>query len=218
MILGEVEYGAPENGARYWRVPLVRGDSLVLDLSNAGLSGRDRPIRFCLLAPNVTDSSLRRSACAWERTLERGEKYRLRFSAPSRGSWTLGAVSSTCSTFQSCAAGNGSQPFVYEFTVHVRHFTRTTLRGPGAVRPGARLTFTGVVAGATSGRVEMQTAASGGPWKPRGAATIRRNGAFRWSTRAPSTAGSHRVRAVYRGDDSHLPSQTIHAYRVAGGG
>jgi hypothetical protein len=216
VILGEVEYGAPENGARFWRIPLVRGDSLTLDLSNGGLSGRDRAIRYCLLAPVVRDATLGRSECAWQRTLRRGERYQLRFSVPMSGSWTLGAVSSTCATFQACATAASSLPFVYEFTASVRHFTSTKLRGPRVARPGARIAFSGSVTRADGGKVQIQTAPRGGRWKSVAAVAIKRNGTFTWSTRAASTAGDYQVRAAYPGDVGHLPSSVTHSYRVAG--
>jgi hypothetical protein len=216
VILGEVEYGAPENGARFWRIPLVRRDSLTLDLSNGGLSGRDRAIRYCLLAPVVRDATLGRSECAWQRTLRRGEKYQLRFSATASGSWTLGAVSSTCSTFQACATAASSFPFVYEFTASVRLSTRTTLRGPRVASPRARVTFTGAVNGANGGKVQIQTAPSAQRWRSVATVAIKRNGTFAWSTRAPSNPGDYQVRAVYAGDNGHLSSFAVYLYRVAG--
>lgn len=211
-----MEYGAPENGARFWRIPLVQGDSLTLDLSNGGLSGRDRPIRYCLLAPTVRDATLRRSECVWQRTLRRGEEYLLRFSARSSGRWILGAVAGTCSTFQACATAGGTFPFVYEFTASIRHFTRIALRGPRVASPRARLTFTGAVTGASGGRVEIQTAPKGGRWMSVAAVAIKRYGTFGWSTRAPSKPGGYQFRVLYPGDDSHLPSSAVHSYRVAG--
>lgn len=210
MILGESEFGAPENGARFWRIPLRQGDALTLELSNGGLSGRDRAIRFCLLAPNVNDSTLRRSQCAGQTTLKRGENGKLRFSASSGGMWTLGAVSSTCPTFQACAAGGSTHPIVYTFTAYVRLFTRTTLAGPRTANPRSRIAFTGAVPGVTSGKVEVQTSPSGG----RATIAIKRNGSFKWSTRAPSKPGDYQVRAIYAGDETHLPSRAIHSYRV----
>jgi hypothetical protein len=216
VVLGEVEYGAPENGARFWRIPLLRRDSLVLDVSNEGLSSRDGPIRYCLLAPKVNDDTLVRSACAWQRTLARGERYRLRFSADSTGSWTLGAVAGSCPTFQRCVTAVGRQPFVYEFTASVRHFTRTTLVGPRVVRPRARLRLTGAVTGANGGEVQIQSALAGGSWRSAAVVALGRSGKFTWSTRASSEPGAARVRAVYRGDGSHLPSSATHSYRIAG--
>jgi hypothetical protein len=217
VILGEAEYGAPENGARFWRIPLLQRDSLTIDLSNGGLSGRDRPIRFCLLAPGVNDVTLRRSQCVWQTTLRRGAKEQVRFSARSSGRWTLGAVSSTCSTFQSCATGSSTFPFVYEFVAYVRHFTRTRLVGPRTANPRSRIAFTGSVPGATSGNVEIETSPDGGRWTSVATARIKANGSFAWSTRAASKPGRYRVRASYPGDDSHLPSHAIHSYRVVGG-
>jgi hypothetical protein len=216
VVLGEVEYGAPENGARFWRIPLLRRDSLTLDMSNEGLSSRDRSIRYCLLAPKVNDDTLARSACAWQRTLARGERYRLRFSADAAGSWTLGAVAGSCPTFQQCATAGGRQPFVYQFTASVRHFTRTTLAGPRVVRPRARLRLTGAVTGTNGGEVQIQIAQRGGGWRSAAVVALGRNGRFGWSTRASSERGDARVRAMYRGDGSHLPSSATHSYRVAG--
>ena len=216
VILGEVEYGAPEHGARFWRISLARGDSLSLDLSNGGLSGRDRAIRYCLLVPVVRDATLGRSECAWQQTLRRGEKYQLRFSVPASGSWTFGAVSSTCPTFQACATVGDTFPFVYEFTASVRHFTRTTLRGPRVASPRARVTFTGAVTGANGGRVQMQTAPSAQRWRSVATVAIKRNGTFTWSTRAPAKPGDYEVRAVYAGDKGHVSSFAVYVYRVAG--
>lgn len=216
VMLGEAEFGAPVNGARYWRIPLRSRDALTLELRNAALWDLDRPIRYCLLAPRVNDANLARSSCAAQRTVGRGETYRLRFGATSGGSWTLGAVSSTCSTFQRCATGDDTHSFVYEFTASVRHSTRTILRGPRTARPGARVTLTGSVDGASSGDVEIQTAPRGGRWTSVADVGIKRNGTFGWSTRAPAKPGGYQVRAVYPGDDSHLPSRGVHSYRVAG--
>jgi hypothetical protein len=214
LVLGEVEYGAPASGARFWRIPLLQRDSLTLDLGNGGLSGQDRPIRYCLLAPTVRDATLARSECAWQTTVRRGERYRLRFSAPSSGSWTLGAVSNTCSTFQACATVGWADtfPFVHEFTASVRHFTKIALRGPQVARPGAKLTFAGTVTGADGGKVQIQTAPSGA----RATVAIKRNGTFTWSTRAASRPGTYRVRAVYAGDAGHLPSNTVVSFLVTG--
>lgn len=207
--LGEAEFGAPVSGARYWRIPLRARDALTLELRNGALWDLDRPIRYCLLAPSVNDANLRRSACAAQRTLRRGETYRLRFTADSGGRWTLGAVSSTCPTFQRCATGGETFSFVYEFNTQVRHFTRTSLRGPGAARPGARIRFTGTVSGAEDGVVEIRVA-GGRPLLVR----LGRNGTFAWATRAPLQPGEYRVRALYRGDDVHLASSAFISYRV----
>lgn len=216
VILGEAEFGAPLNGARFWRIPLLRGDLLTMDLSNAGKSSLDRAARFCLLAPNVNDSRLQRSECVLVRTLKRGQKQRLQFVARSAGRWTLGAVSGTCATFQSCATGSTTQPFIYEFTAYVRHFTRTRLDGPRTARARARIGFTGTVSGVDGGTVELQLALGGG-WKSAATVAIKANGSFAWSIRAAARPGSYRVRATYPGDDSHLPSGAIHSYRVVGG-
>lgn len=205
IVVGEEEFGSPVNGARFWRIPLGQRDLLHLHVANKALWERDLPIRFCLLAPSVTDANLARSRCAWQRTVARQADYRLRFTADAGGGWTLGAVSSTCATFQRCATGGATLPFTYEFTVRVRVFTRITLRGPRLARPGARIRFTGTVSGAEGGTVAL------------GGATVRlaRNGAFAWSTRAPSAPGDYRVRVVYRGDATHLGSEAALTYRVA---
>lgn len=210
VVLGESEFGAPVTGARYWRIPLGLRDALTLDLRNKALSGYDRPIRFCLLAPRVNDANLARSSCVSERTLRRGETYRLRFSASSGGSWTLGAVSGACSSFQGCATASQTSAFIYEFTARVQRFTRTTLRGPRVVRPGARVGFAGVVTGADGGRIELRVVGS-----PPALVRLSRSGGFAWTTRAPSEPGAYRVRAAYRGDGAHLPSAAALSFRVA---
>jgi hypothetical protein len=209
VVLGEAEFGAPVNGARYWRIPLRPRDALTLELRNGALWDLDRPIRYCLLAPNVNDANLARSACAAQRTVRRGESYRLRFSAAAGGDWTLGAVSSTCSTFQRCATDGDTFSFVYEFTAHVQRFTRITLRGPSVVRPGAQISFAGTVSGVEGGAVEVR--AAGGK---RQVVRLARNGTFAWSARAPSQPGRYRVRALYRGDAAHLASSAVVSYRV----
>ena len=178
----------------FWRVPLGSGDQLVVDFG----STNGNTVYLHVLPPSVTDYTLGQARCLAED--ETDSKSELRFTAGASGRYTLVV-----------AALN--DPFAYEMTVHVRHYTHTTITGPSVVRAHAQVTVKGRVSGISAGKVAIQSRIKR-RWKTLTLTSVKSNGRFSYKTHV-GAPGRYRGRVVYFGDASHLPSSAVFSVRVA---
>ena len=97
----------------------------------------------------------------------------------------------------------------------VKRVTHTTLTGPMLANDDYHVTYTVKVAGATSGRIELDLSSLKHPaWKAFARVPLGRQGSVSYTTRTITAPGTYRVRAVYFGDASHLPSSATVSWEV----
>src|SRR5215467_6674259 len=112
-----------------------------------------------------------------------------------------GAGLAVCATAQPAAA--------------VKRVTHTTLTGPTLADDDYHVTYTARVAGATSGRIELEVSSLKRPaWKVFARAPLGPKGIVSYTTRIITAPGTYRVRAVYLGDAKHLPSSATVSWEV----
>ena len=92
----------------------------------------------------------------------------------------------------------------YTLTARVVHYTTAKLVAPRTVHSRSRITFTGKITGADSGRVLIELRV-GRSWVKVAAVSVKKNGTFRVLT-SSGAPGKYRYRAVYSGNARHLPS------------
>lgn len=193
VVDGTTDAGNDEGLARlFWRIPLAASDQLRIDYGST--NGND--VRVYLYGPNVTDYTFRNT-----NTLTAAQTYtkdEMKYVAPTAGRYTL-------------MVWNYDQ-LAYEIEAFVRHHTITALSLPSLVNANASLPIRGSVTGASGGRILVRL---NGPrrFKRKAVVPISSTGAFSWTTRV-GRSGVYRVRAIYYGDDEHLPSTASRAVRV----
>jgi hypothetical protein len=96
-----------------------------------------------------------------------------------------------------------------------KRVTHTALTGPTLAGDDYHVTFRVKVAGATSGRIELDLSSLKQPgWKLYARVPLGPNGIVSYTTRTITTPGTYRVRAVYLGDATHLPSSATVSWEV----
>ena len=97
----------------------------------------------------------------------------------------------------------------------VKRVTHTTLTGPMLANDDYHVTYTVKVAGARSGRIELDLRSLKHPaWKAFARVRLGSSGGISYTTRTITAPGTYRVRAVYLGDASHLPSSAAVSWEV----
>jgi len=93
--------------------------------------------------------------------------------------------------------------------------THTTLTGPTLADDDYHVTYTVKVAGATGGRVELDLSSLKRPaWKVLARAPLGPDGSVSYTARTTMVRGTYRVRALYLGDATHLPSSATVSWEV----
>jgi len=96
-----------------------------------------------------------------------------------------------------------------------KHTTRTTLTGPTLANDDYHVTYTVKVAGATTGLIELDLSNVKHPaWKLFARARLGPNGIVSYTAKTITAAGTYRMRAVYLGDATHLPSSATVSWEV----
>jgi len=101
----------------------------------------------------------------------------------------------------------------YVVTALVRRATQITVQAPRRVHAGTWFICRGRVAGATTGKVELQ-ARQLGRWHPLATPRLHANGSFAARARLPKPSQRTTLRVLYAGDAGHLPSSTTLTIRV----
>jgi hypothetical protein len=97
----------------------------------------------------------------------------------------------------------------------VKRVTHTTLTGPTFANDDYHVTYTVKVAGATSGRIELDLSSLKRPaWKAFARVPLGPSGTVSYTTRNITASGTYRVRAAYFGDATHLPSSATVSWEV----
>jgi hypothetical protein len=182
----------------YWKVAVLPSDTITIDYSSTD----QQEVSLCLFQPSVTDYTVSDSECAAQD--ETSDKHELKFVFPSGGNWTLNVSTGGC-----C-----SNTMAYEMTAYIRHFTHTMVSAPALVNHDHFVTYTGVVSGVTSGKVELLAKVPFvAGWKPIAIAKIGAGGKFTAKVKAVGP-GTYKVKAVYAGDSSHLASTAITSFKA----
>ena len=182
--------------AEFWRIDLQASDHLAIDYG----STNQEAVNLCVLAPTVTDYTLRNAQCLDEDSTS--AKAELTYVAPASGRYTL----QVRSAYQTDLA--------YQATVFVRHLTHATIAAPRVVRAKSIVFVTGSVTGGVSGTVELRSRSiKQHAWRTFSVIKLGANGAFRSSVR-PGATGTWRIQVFYPGDDQHLPSSAIVSFKV----
>jgi hypothetical protein len=197
----EVQGGNPGNGCsdgEFWRVTLVRGDHAKLDFSS--LNGAT--VVLNLYAPSVTDYTFSGDGgyITNAGTGSRG-KGELLYTAPAPGRYTIYFRTASC----------GPQ-LAYTLIGYVQHYTAVTLAAPRVARAHSPVLLKGKVSGISAGKVAIQAVIKK-RWKTLGLVRVLSNGSFSYPTRV-GPAGTYRVRVVFFGDATHLPSKAARVIRV----
>jgi hypothetical protein len=97
----------------------------------------------------------------------------------------------------------------------VKRVTRTTLTGPTLANDDYHVTYTVKVAGTTRGRIELDLSSLKRPaWKVLARVSLGPGGVVSYTTRTITVSGTYRLRAVYLGDATHLPSSATVSWEV----
>jgi hypothetical protein len=105
-----------------------------------------------------------------------------------------------------CAAAQGAA---------AKRVTHTTISGPTLANDDYHVTYTVKVAGATTGRIELDLSSLKHPaWKLFAREPLGPGGTVSYTTRTITTSGTYRMRAVYLGDATHLPSSATVSWEV----
>ena len=120
--------------------------------------------------------------------------------APTAGRYTVRLQNRFCCTAYS-----------YILTGYVQHYTHATLTGPRVVRAHGFVTLRGAIIGLSSG-ITIQSRTKTG-WKTLTLMPVKAGGRFVFKTRV-GTPGTYRVRAVFFGDASHLPTSAVYSFKV----
>ncbi len=184
-----------------WRVSMNAFDHFVIDFK----STNGDVVGINMIAPTVTDETLA--------------------DAETTGGCLDLATTSTSTSYQFQASGGGrytmlvtnrqgSNDLSYEFVARVLHYTKTAITAPAQAKAHATVTFSGRVTGVSGGKVELQSrTASDRRWKRLALVNLRAAGTFRFKARIAGPGVSH-VRALYTGDDSHLPSSATISVKI----
>jgi hypothetical protein len=101
-----------------------------------------------------------------------------------------------------------------EPTAFVKHRTRTVLAAPTLGDTDSRQVYSGRVAFASSGRVELESRSLASPtWRPFAVENVAANGSFAYTADMPGS-GTYWIKAVYLGDSTHLPSSGVVSFQV----
>lgn len=193
IVDGSTEEGSEDGYAKvFWRVPLAASDQLRIDY---GTTNR-RAVYLYLFTPKVTDFTFRNTEPV--ATRDTGTKDEMKYVAPTAGRYTL-------------EVWNYDQ-LAYEIEAFVRRHTITSLSVPTLLSSNAALPVRGSVAGASGGRLLVRLTGPHG-YKRKAVRPISGSGAFSWRTKV-GQSGRYRVRAMYYGDDDHLPSSAARTVRV----
>ena len=209
LPIGQEVSGGGTSDAEYtefWRILLRAADHVRLDYA----STNGTQVIIGVLPPSVTDYNYTGNLDAMALPFVNGgadrgttTKDEGLFVAPRSGDYTI-----------ALQVPGPNDVLAYTLTGYVRHYTHTTITAPPLVRKRAAVVYRGTVAGASSGKIELQSRSlTHSVWKTFALATIDANGSFRYRTRVAGT-GTYRIRAVYPGDSSHLPSMAIVSFKV----
>jgi hypothetical protein len=193
IVDGTTAEGSDDGYARlFWRIPLAASDQLRIDYGSTNKT----TVNVWLFGPKVTDYTFRSTeplASDYSST-----KREIKYVAPTAGRYTLEVWN--------------SDQLAYELEAAVRHHTTTSLAVPTLLNPNATLPVRGSVTGTSGGRLLLRVAGPHG-FKRKAIRPISGSGAFSWTTKV-GHAGRYRIRAIYYGDDDHLPSSAARTVRV----
>jgi hypothetical protein len=97
----------------------------------------------------------------------------------------------------------------------VKHATHTTLTGPALANDDYHVTYTVDVAGATTGSIELDLSSLKHPaWKVLARVQLGLTGIASYTNKTLTAPGTYRMRAVYLGDATHLPSSSTVSWEV----
>jgi hypothetical protein len=97
----------------------------------------------------------------------------------------------------------------------VKRVTHTTLTGPTLANDDYHVAYTVKVAGATTGRVEFDLSSPKHPaWTVVTRAPLGPDGTVSYTTKTITVSGAYRMRALYLGDATHLPSSAAVSWDV----
>jgi hypothetical protein len=187
----QVQGGAPHSCSplrrEFWRLTLLRGDHVRLDLGS--LNGHT--VYVIIYAPDITDYTL--NGATQLASVSTTTKNELTYIAPAPGRYTL-----------LVGVGDCSYDLAYILTGYIQHYTSTSVTTPPLVETGKPFTVSGAVSGATSGNIEIRFTTAGQPTVS-GTASITNSGAFQLK-QTLNAGGQYKVQAIYHGDGNHLQS------------
>ena len=184
-----------------WRVSMSPLDHFVIDFKSAN----GDVVGINMIAPTVTDATLsdaeNTGGCLDLVTTSTSTSYQ--FQASGGGKYTMLVTNR-----------QGSNDLSYEFVARILHYTKTAITAPARAKTHATITFSGRVTGVSGGAVELQSrTASDRKWNRLALVNLSAAGTFRFKARVAGPGVSH-VRALYAGDDSHLPSSATTSLKI----
>src|SRR5581483_3289451 len=200
LPVGQFTQASTNSAPDFWALTLAAGDVAVLDFGKvADEEG------VCVWPPDVTDYTDSSTECSYSAsTAGTTGKQELQFRADVPGNWTVMFFDTSECNFGT-PVNNCPYSFTYQVTAYVHHFTSIVLQAPTHSRSNASTIVRGRVNGASSGSVQIRW--QSGRTK-RLISTPLSSGAFVASLKFPHR-GTYAVRAVYRGDASHLASASF---------
>jgi hypothetical protein len=195
------------NGIDFWRIPLKEGDRLTLRF---GPQKSYSWLEVCLLAPDVTDSTVGNQACYAHQSALGDSK--LTLDARPGGNWTLAVLPYPGCESEGVLNLRCNAGVSYYATAFVKHPTRLTLRAPSISRTGGALDLSGTLTG-SHGAVLIEQSWNGGTWHSVAIAHPSSSGTFRVRLK-PARKGSLRVRATFPEAPSYVGSSAAVFVRV----
>jgi hypothetical protein len=179
------------NGREFWRVTLAAGDKLTIDYQpvNGG------SVSLYVFNPSVTDSTFGNASSVASGGTSSASEFT--WTATGQGAWILDVRSD-----------HG-----YQLTPNVKRWTTTRLNAPRHVRPGAWFSYRGSVGPSVSTGSVLLQRYMGRTWRTFATVKVAAGGTFAFRARfakAAKNAKAHgeTICALYRGDATHLSSQT----------
>jgi hypothetical protein len=97
----------------------------------------------------------------------------------------------------------------------VKRATHTTITGPTLANDDYHVTYTVKVAGATTGRIELDLSSlKHRAWKVFARAPLGPDGTVSYTAKTITASGTYRMRAVYLGDATHRTSSATVSWEV----
>ena len=171
---------AGHNGTEYYKVNLVPGDHLILDLTDITGDGTD----LCLFAPSVTDYTIADVNDLQEAETSSTHKVEMTYIAPTAGAYIVAP-----------SASYSGESWGYSMIVNVLHGSSVSASGPSSVKVGHKVKIRGQASAAGQATLQLKS----GGWQTVSQGNTKGDGSFKLVYRTSHT-GLYKFRVLFNAD------------------